>query len=284
MEGPFDAIAVTLADRDRYAGLAPCGTALTSAQIEALSRTADLRRAGILAAFDGDTAGRKAAVRAYDLLRATSDRLRAVALPGKDPAEILESDGAAALCTVLRDRVEPLSAFVIDAHLEPWERRLRDTGGPLLAMRSVAAVIADLLPTETAEAIRRITGNQELAMVDEHMQPIANPALPQIASKLPADTAFQITRTAERLGFTDYSDVLAEVANAIIRKTFKAKGNPCNTTPVLVEANFPRLPPAARANAAPTTTRTSRINSHSKLPRSRRLPFSRAILRRLSTT
>jgi DNA primase len=283
-EGPFDAIAVTLAGQHSYVGLAPCGTALTSAQIEALSRIADLRQAGILAAFDDDTAGRKAAVRAYELLRATSDRLQAVALPGKDPAEVLESEGAAALYTVLCDRVEPLSALVIDAYLEPWERRLRDTEGPLLAMRSVATVIADLLPTETAEAIRRITGNQELAMVDEHMQPIANPALPQIASKLPADTAFQITRAAERLGFTDYSDVLAEVANAIIRKTFKAKGNPYNATPVLVEANFPRPPLAARANAAPTSTPTSRITSHSKPPRSRPLPSSRAILRRLSTT
>jgi DNA primase len=80
-EGPFDAIAVTLAGQGRYAGLAPCGTALTSTQIEALSRTADLRQTGILVAFDSDTAGRKAAVRTYHLLRATGDRLQAVALP-----------------------------------------------------------------------------------------------------------------------------------------------------------------------------------------------------------
>ena len=44
VEGPFDAIAVTLADPDHYAGLAPCGTALTSRQAAALSRAADLRR------------------------------------------------------------------------------------------------------------------------------------------------------------------------------------------------------------------------------------------------
>ena len=122
-EGPFDAIAVTLAGRDRYAGLAPRGPALTSAQIEALSRIADLRQAGILVAFDGDTAGRKAAVRAYDLLRATSDRLQAAALPGKDPAEILESYGAAALCTALRDRVS--------AAIRPCHRRSPRTVGPV---------------------------------------------------------------------------------------------------------------------------------------------------------
>jgi hypothetical protein len=74
-----------------------------------------------------------------------------------------------ALAAVLQDRAEPLSALVIDAHLGPWERRLRDTDGPLLAMRSVAAVIADLLPSETAQAIQRITGNQELVTVAEQM-------------------------------------------------------------------------------------------------------------------
>jgi hypothetical protein len=161
-EGPFDAIAVTRAGQDSYAGPAPGGTALTSAHTE----------------------------------------------------------------------------------------------GPLLAMRSVAAVIADLPPAETAEAIRRITGNQELPTADEHMHPIANPPLPQIVGELRAAAAFQITRTAERLGFTDYSDVLAEVANAVTRKPLKATDNSYNATPMLVEASFPRPPPAARTNAEPTTTPT----------------------------
>lgn len=47
------------------------------------------------------------------------------------------------------------------------------------------------------------------------MQPVTNPELPEIARALPADTAYQIIRTAKRLGFTGYSDVLAEVANAV---------------------------------------------------------------------
>ena len=36
VEGPFDASAVTLADPGRYAGLAPCGTALTTRQAAAV--------------------------------------------------------------------------------------------------------------------------------------------------------------------------------------------------------------------------------------------------------
>jgi DNA primase len=283
-EGPFDAIAVTLSGQNRYAGLAPCGTALTNPQIEALSRTADLRQTGILVAFDGDDAGRKAAVRGYHLLRLTSERLQTVTLPEKDPAEILASKGTAALHAVLREHVEPLAALVIDAHLDPWERRLRDPEGPLLAMRSVAVVIADLLPDETAEAIRRITGNQELVTVDEQMRPVVNPELPQIARKLPADAAFQITRAAERLGFTDYSDVLVEVANALIRRTVSLKRNSHNATPILVKASFPRPPPAVDVGAEPTTARTSRTNSRPKPPRSKSLLSSRVARSKFLTT
>ena len=85
-------------------------------------------------------------------------------------------------------------------------------------MRSTATVIAGLLPAGCAEAIRQITGNRELATVDQDMRPVANPELPEIARVLPADVAYQTMRVAERLGFTDYSDVLAEVANAVTRR------------------------------------------------------------------
>ena len=187
VEGPFDAIAVTLADPGHHAGLAPCGTALTSKQAAILAQAADLGSTGVLVAFDDDPAGRKAAVRAHDILRTVSGRLQSAVLSGKDPAEILQTEGPAALRTVLRDQVQPLSAVVIDAHLAPWERRLQDPEGPLLAMRSTATVIAGLLPAGSAEAIRQITGNRELATVDEQMRPVANPELPEIARVLPAE-------------------------------------------------------------------------------------------------
>src|SRR5205823_2389121 len=80
VEGPFDAIAVTLADA-RYAGIALCGTALTSRQAAALGGLANLRDAGVLAALDGDRAGRDAAAKAYDILRLATTRAVAVVLP-----------------------------------------------------------------------------------------------------------------------------------------------------------------------------------------------------------
>jgi DNA primase len=238
VEGPFDAIAVTTADPGRHAGLAPCGTALTSKQAAILARAADLGSTGVLVAFDDDQAGRKAAVRAYDTLRTVSARLQSAVLSGKDPAEILQTQSPAALRTILRDQVQPLSAVVIDAHLAPWERRLQDPEGPLLAMRTTAAVIAGLLPAASAEAIRQITGNRELATIDEQMRPVANPELPQIARILPADAAYQTMRVAERLGFTDYSDVLAEVANAVTRGLVR----PGNRVARLAASGFPHPP------------------------------------------
>ena len=246
VEGPFDAIAVTMADPGHHAGLAPCGTALTSNQTAILAQAADLGSTGILVAFDDDQAGRKAAVRAYDILRTVSSRLQSAVLSGKDPAEIMQTEGPEALRTILGDQVQPLSAVVIDAHLTPWERRLQDPEGPLLAMRSTAAVIAGLLPAGTAEAIRQITGGQELATVDELMRPVANPELPEIARVLPADAAYQTMRVAERLGFTDYSDVLAEVANAVTRDAARPASRAARRAPQLAASSFPNPPTTTR--------------------------------------
>ena len=246
VEGPFDAIAVTVADPGHHAGLAPCGTALTSKQAAILAQAADLGSTGVLVAFDDDPAGRKAAVRAHGILRTVSGRLQSAVLSGKDPAEILQTEGPEALRAILRDQVQPLSAVVIDAHLAPWERRLHDPEGPLLAMRSTATIIAGLLPAGSAEAIRQITGNRELATVDEQMRPVANPELPEIARVLPADAAYQTVRVAERLGFTDYSDVLAEVANAVTRDAARP-GNPAaHRAPQLAAGSFPHPPAAIR--------------------------------------
>jgi DNA primase len=246
VEGPFDAIAVTMADPGRHAGLAPCGTALTSKQAAILAQAADLGSAGVLVAFDDDQAGRKAAVRAYDILRTVSSRLQSAVLSGKDPAEILQTQGPGALRTILRDQAQPLSAVVIDAHLAPWERRLQDPEGPLLAMRSTAAVIAGLLPTGSAEAIRQITGNRELVTVDEQMRPVANPEIPEIARVLPADAAYQTMRVAERLGFTDCSDVLAEVANAVTRNAARPGSRAARRAPQLAASSFPHPPATIR--------------------------------------
>jgi DNA primase len=221
VEGPFDAIAVSIADPGRHVGLAPCGTALTSQQAAQLSQAADLPRTGILVAFDSDTAGRKAATRAHGILRPLTGRLQSATLDGKDPAEILQRNGPATLRVILREHRQPLSALLIDASIEQWGQRLDDTSGPFLAMRSVATLIASLLPDGTASQIRDITAGRELQITDDLLRLVDNPEISQIARILPADTSYQIMRAAGKLGF-DCTDMLAEVTNAATRNTGSA--------------------------------------------------------------
>ena len=134
-------------------------------------------------------------------------------------------------------------------------------------MRSTATLIADLLPPETAQAIRQITRNKELLTLDEHLRPVANPELPEIARALTADTIYQIMRTAERLGITDYSDVLAEVANAVTRNAARPRGVPHDAAPQLAGESFPHPPSAMPVSTGLAAVRPVRPGSRPKLAR-----------------
>jgi DNA primase len=86
----MDAIAVTLASRGRYLGVAPLGTSLTHEQAAQLAHLA----VHPVVATDADLAGSMAAERAYWML--SCDRLdpRYVQLPeGTDPADLLALKG-----------------------------------------------------------------------------------------------------------------------------------------------------------------------------------------------
>jgi DNA primase len=176
-EGPFDAIAISAAGQGEYAGLAPCGTALTDRQVTALARAADLDKTGVLVALDGDHAGREAAIKAYKTLLPVTTMPTAVILPPeRDPAEILQNDGPAGLGRLLRHRAEPLARIVIDAHLDGWGHRLDEPEGPLRAMRSSAALVASLLPSEPLARIHQITGGRIIATLDASLRPAATPS------------------------------------------------------------------------------------------------------------
>ena len=258
VEGPFDAVAVVLADPSRHAGLAPCGTALTSQQASLLSQAANLPSTGILVAFDRDAAGRKAAARAYSILSPHTWKLQSAVLNAKDPAQIMQQDGPAVLRAILREHREPLSRVVIDTHIEGWERHLGETEGRYRAMRSVASLIAGLLPADTATRIRYLTEGQALMVLDDMLNPVENPQLLRIADILSADTASQVVRAASTLNF-DASEVLAEVANAVNRSAQPPKGGrralrdapraalPDHgpQAPGMAKASFPRPPLAS---------------------------------------
>ena len=93
VEGPLDAIAVTLAGGGHTIGVAPGGTALTNAQIDLVAQHCPDRQ--VWMATDTDAAGKKA-------LRADTERFLAQGLnprlvplpPATDPAELYRTDPA----------------------------------------------------------------------------------------------------------------------------------------------------------------------------------------------
>ncbi|MGR3679487.1 MAG: DNA primase [Paracoccaceae bacterium] len=104
-EGYMDVIA--LSEAAFGASVAPLGTAITESQLQMLWRVADEP----IIALDGDTAGLRAAMRAIDLalpLLEAGKSLRFALMPeGKDPDDLIQEKGPAALQGVL-DQAIPM--------------------------------------------------------------------------------------------------------------------------------------------------------------------------------
>ena len=128
VEGPMDAIAVTLAGHGTFVGVAPLGTALTPEQVLLLAGG----KAPVLAT-DADRAGHVAAEHAFWLLAEHRHDPGRVHLPtGTDPAQLLQTHGPQALSDALQ------------------------TATPQ-ALQMVAERVAFLPPDEAAREIAEIT-------------------------------------------------------------------------------------------------------------------------------
>src|SRR5215217_7525208 len=113
VEGPMDAIAVTLAGRGRYLGVAPLGTSLTEEQAAQLAHLA----VHPVVATDADLAGRIAAERDYWMLSCYRLDPRYAQLPeGTDPADLLALRGSTALTEALA-AAQPLADRLLDERL-----------------------------------------------------------------------------------------------------------------------------------------------------------------------
>jgi DNA primase catalytic core len=131
VEGPMDAIAVTLASRGRYLGVAPLGTSLTEEQAAQLART------GVhpVVATDADLAGRIAAERAYWMLSCHRlDPLHALLPEGTDPADLLALKGPTALTKALA-AAQPLAERLLEERLAnlPSTEALREAAWVIAA-------------------------------------------------------------------------------------------------------------------------------------------------------
>jgi DNA primase len=110
VEGYFDRIALHRAGIEE--ALATCGTALSEDHARALRR----RARQVVLLFDGDAAGRRAALRALESLLPSGLRVRAGALPpGDDPDTLLAREGAEALRAVVDGAPAGLDLAIADA-------------------------------------------------------------------------------------------------------------------------------------------------------------------------
>ena len=116
VEGPIDAVAVTLATGGSHVGVAPLGTSFTNDQAEQLLHAFPMARPVV--ATDADIAGHVAAEKAYWTLQQHHMDPLAVRLPpGSDPAQILHEHGAEGLARILV-ATRPLADVLIDERTE----------------------------------------------------------------------------------------------------------------------------------------------------------------------
>jgi DNA primase len=141
VEGPLDAIAVRLAG---FTAVSPCGPRLTSHQAALLGDNP-------LLALDGDPAGLRGALHAWDLF---DGPINAVVLPpGMDPADLLRTGGPAAVRAVLRHET-PLIDLAVDEAI--GRHRLRFIEGQVAAARAAAEVIARIRNDDAARQVARV--------------------------------------------------------------------------------------------------------------------------------
>ncbi|GAA0270126.1 toprim domain-containing protein [Cryptosporangium japonicum] len=142
VEGPADAVAASrlpVGAEGRWMAVSTCGTALTTGQVELLASTV-APGTPVVVCFDPDAAGRRAADRAYQLLRAWDGPVDAIVLPpGLDPAALIARSGPRAADRVLRRCRTSLLAALVDARLAG--RRLDEIEGRVTALRAAGALL-----------------------------------------------------------------------------------------------------------------------------------------------
>ncbi len=159
VEGYTDVMACHLAGVET--AVASCGTAFGIDHIKVLRRImrdeADLEPARVIFTFDGDQAGQAAAMKAFkEDQRWMSQSFVAVAPGGKDPCELRQSDGDAAVRALVEDAV-PMFEFAVRTTIARFD--LDTAEGRVAAIRAAAPIVAEIRDQSLRpEYTRRVAG------------------------------------------------------------------------------------------------------------------------------
>lgn len=140
--------------------VAACGTAFGADHLQTIRRLMlddSYFRGELIYTFDGDEAGQKAAMRAFNTdAEFTGQSFVAVAPDGMDPCDLRQAKGDAALRDLVARRV-PMLEFVLESILSDYS--LDTAEGRIQALRRTVPLVADIKdPVLRNEYARRLAG------------------------------------------------------------------------------------------------------------------------------
>lgn len=168
VEGPLDALAITIGSDGTHVGVAPLGTAFTDKQADQLLPYLGPDAPGVLVATDADKAGWKAAQRAYWQLTARGDNPSHVLMAeGFDPATVLQHGGPDAIRQLLAES-QPLARTLIDERITTISNQPHTTEEHIAATRAATEVIGALPPDQWLTHIDYVTNRLDAAPGSVH--------------------------------------------------------------------------------------------------------------------
>ena len=173
VEGPMDAIAVTIGTGGSYVGVAPLGTAFTEAQAERLRPYVRRNPDQLIIATDPDEAGWKSAQSAFWRLAAIRATPRHLALPDDlDPADLLRTQGR----RVLVDRLieaKDFAALLLDRTIDEGIEVDADPLSRFDRCRRMARLIGALPPDRWLAYANHVAHSLDLSPAAVHEDVIA---------------------------------------------------------------------------------------------------------------
>ncbi|NDE71127.1 MAG: DNA primase [Actinobacteria bacterium] len=188
VEGYTDVMAAHLAGVTT--AVATCGTAFGEEHIRILRRLLmddDAFKGEVIFTFDGDAAGQKAALRAFDDdQKFVAQTFVAVEASGKDPCELRQAEGDAAVRDLIARRV-PLFQFAIKTALKDFD--LTTAEGRVSALKAVAPMVAKIrdasLRPEYARSLAGWLGMEVDSVIDVVKKSGSRSSSSQLSSKAP---------------------------------------------------------------------------------------------------
>lgn len=172
VEGPLDAIAVSISSGGSAVGIAPLGTAFTESQAAQVKPYFAEDHTRIVIATDPDAAGWLSAQRAFWQLAALGADPKHLAMPdGVDPADLLRTEGPTSLADRLGN-TDILGASILDRMLDNHATDHSDAAARIWLARDAARVIGALPPGRWIDQIQRVNDRLTLPPGMLHMEVI----------------------------------------------------------------------------------------------------------------